>query len=66
MVVAKKCKECGEYKAEKHFFDNRFLMCRTCYAKISPHTIRCPRCNDIYDGYWQECDNCITSVYSET
>lgn len=50
---------------EKDFFDERFLKCRSCYAKIPPHTIRCPRCNEKYDGYWQECDKCIQEVYPE-
>ena len=26
---------------------------------------KCPRCNSKYDGYWQECDKCIESVYPE-
>lgn len=63
--MARKCKECNEVRFEKDFFDKRFLMCRSCYADIPPHTIRCPRCNLVYDGYWQECDKCILEVYSE-
>ena len=28
--------------------------------------LTCPRCNKKYDGYWQECDNCIQKFYPET
>ena len=28
--------------------------------------ISCPRCKKKYDGYWQECDDCIKEYYSET
>jgi hypothetical protein len=27
---------------------------------------KCPRCNKKYDGYWQECDECINGVLNET
>ena len=63
--MSRKCNQCCEIRFEKEFFDERFLKCRSCYAKIPPHTIRCPRCNEKYDGYWQECDRCIQEVYPE-
>ena len=29
-------------------------------------TTLCPRCNKKYDGYWQECPDCIIKYYPET
>ena len=28
--------------------------------------ISCPRCKKKYDGYWQECNECIRDYYPET
>ena len=32
---------------------------------LIPMNKKCPRCKSQYDGYWQECDNCIERVYPE-
>jgi len=38
------------------------LQCRC----VCHNSVECPRCKNVFDNPWQECDDCITKYYPET